>query len=197
MTLTIKKGWYDKLVPLTSEERGLILNDVMMYYFTDNPGEHEHPVKDFIIEDIDKKKAPKELPRWKTDFIAYKAQMNEELQKLINNQIWLAQQAKFYPNVDIVLTLQKSVVDFWGTEKGWHNKKSKGSSVIDWKSTFTNALKMGYHRVYLQRGVQNKGEVRVVWEFDGSRRTTNRRAYEEDLKAFGGNRVKLIREEMI
>ena len=44
MALTIKKSWYDKLVPLSSEERAQILDDVMMYYFTDNPGEYNHGI---------------------------------------------------------------------------------------------------------------------------------------------------------
>lgn len=197
MALTIKKSWYDKLVPLSSEERAQILDDVMMYYFTDNPGEYNHEVKDFIVADIDKKKAPKVEPRWRTDFIAYKTEMNTELQQLLNNTMWLAQQAKFYPNIDIRLTLQKSATDYWGTDRGWQNKKKSRILKIDWKATFTNALGNKWNHVYLQRGTQNKGEVRVVWEFDGARRTTNRKAYEEDLRGFGKDRVKFIREELV
>jgi hypothetical protein len=77
---------------------------------------------------------------WRNDFEIYKSGLREVYLKLINDKKYINEQARFYPNVDIKLSLEKACTNFWATEAGWKNKKSKRSKNIDWKSTLTNAI---------------------------------------------------------
>lgn len=196
MSLVIKKGWYDKLVPLEEQVRARILNDIVMYYFTDIESDFEHEVKDFIIEDIDNKKKPKVIPKWRTDFKEYLSGLNKAHEAILKDAEWISNQRKFYPHVNIEMSLKKAINDFWGTERGWNHKKKSRSSDIDWTSTLTRAIGQSFNQVYLPRGSENNAEMMCVWTYDGVRRKTSKRAYLEDLNAFGKDRVKLIREEL-
>ena len=71
---------------------------------------------------------------------------------LTNDQSWIESREKFHPGLDILLSLQKSHEDYWSTEAGWLQKKSKRSvKTINWKSTFTNALTFRSNQVWKQR----------------------------------------------
>jgi hypothetical protein len=77
---------------------------------------------------------------WRNDFETYKSGLREVYLKLISDKEYINSQAKYYPNVDIKLSLEKACTNFWATEAGWKHKKSKRSKDIDWKSTLTNAI---------------------------------------------------------
>ena len=194
--LTIKKGWYDKLVPLDEPTRARILNDIVMYHFADIESDFSHEVKDFIVADINKRKKPKVQPEWRTDFNAYTKSLNDAHKEALADSEWMLNQKKFYPNINIELSLEKAIKDFWGTERGWNHKKKSRAMGIDWRSTLTRAIGQRFNHVYLPRGVENSVEMMTVWTFDGRRRKTSRKAYLEDLRAFGADRVKLIKEEI-
>ena len=86
---------------------------------------------------------------WKTSYEVYLKSCMDGYNALKEDAKWLAKQQKFNPNVDILLSLEKAVENFWGTEAGWKNKKSRRSKDIDWKSTLTKTIDM--NKVFLPR----------------------------------------------
>lgn len=99
-------------------------------------------------------KLPKKT--WRDDFEIYKNMVRENYNIIIKDQKFLSQQQKFYPNLDLVLSIQKSCINFWATEAGWKNKKSSRSKTLDWKSTFANALSQKTNQVYKSNGTEEK-----------------------------------------
>lgn len=93
---------------------------------------------------------------WKTDFEIYKSELIEVYNNLISDSEFITIQEKLNPNIDIQLTLEKSVVNFWSTEAGWKNKKSSRTKEINWKSTLTNSLSQPMNKVYKQNQRNSK-----------------------------------------
>lgn len=77
---------------------------------------------------------------WRTNFEIYKSDLGVEFNSLLFDSAFITQQQKFYPGVDIKLSLEKAYTNFWGTEAGWKHKKKSKSNLIDWKSTLTNSI---------------------------------------------------------
>lgn len=88
-------------------------------------------------------------PTWRTDFEVYKKELKEAVRDLLSDREFVAEREKFYPNIDLPLTLEKAVVDFWGKPEGWKNKKRSKTVNIDWRSTFIYAIDRA--RVYKPR----------------------------------------------
>ena len=110
---------------------------------SENENENENVV---VVEE--------EVKTWKNDFEIYKAESKKAHDKLVNDPSFIKEQARFNPNVDIKLTLEKAYVNYWGTEAGWKKKKASRSNEIDWKRTFINAI--GINKVYYQKSESNK-----------------------------------------
>lgn len=91
-------------------------------------------------------KKPDVIITWKNDFEIYKNNLRNWFDEIQNDTTWIKQQEKYNPNVDILLTIEKSCVAFWATEAGWKNKKKSGYVSIDWKSTFAKTMDM--NKVY-------------------------------------------------
>ncbi len=79
---------------------------------------------------------------WRTDFDVYLFDLKQIYENLIKDQNYIEQQEKFNPNIDIKLSLEKAVTNFWGIEAGWKYKKKQKSKDIDWKATLTNAISL-------------------------------------------------------
>ena len=74
--------------------------------------------------------------------------------QLIKDQKWIDEQQKFNPNLDILLSLEKAHVQFWGTEAGFEYTKKKKSKTKNWRRTFENALSLKANQVW--KASQNK-----------------------------------------
>lgn len=85
---------------------------------------------------------------WRKDFEVYKEQLRVKYKEIRKDTEWIAQQQSFYPSVDILKSLEKACINYWSTEAGWMNKKSKRTKSINWKTTFANALAMPANKVY-------------------------------------------------
>ena len=83
---------------------------------------------------------------WRSNFEIYKSECEKVYKELLIDANFIAEQEKFHPGVDIVLTLEKSFVTFWGTEAGWKHKKKSRSNELNWRRTFTTAIDM--NKVY-------------------------------------------------
>lgn len=98
-------------------------------------------------------KGEKEIT-WRTDFETYKKELWSWFDAVTRDKVWILEQEKFNPNLDILLTIEKSIKNFWITEAGWKNKKSRKSEKLDWKQTF--AKTMDINKVYKARVQETK-----------------------------------------
>lgn len=96
-----------------------------------------------------KKLKPEKPKTWKTDFEVYKQSCLDAFEQLKLNKSWLAKQQKFNPNLNILLSIEKGINNFWGTEAGWKNKKKANPEEIDWPATFAKTIDL--NKVYLPK----------------------------------------------
>ena len=99
---------------------------------------------------------------WKIDFLVYKDELRNAFKKIKKDNDWISQQQAYYPNVDIVKSIEKSCVNYWATEAGWKNKKSKKIKNICWKSTFGNSISKSENKVYYNKNDENAGTQKKV-----------------------------------
>jgi hypothetical protein len=97
----------------------------------------------------ERKEIYKEKKVWKTDFEAYKKSLLDAFEQLKSNKPWLDKQQKFNPNLNILLSIEKGINNFWGTEAGWKNKKKANPEEIDWPATFAKTIDL--NKVYLPK----------------------------------------------
>lgn len=77
---------------------------------------------------------------WRTSFEIYRQIVLDAMEHLINDKIEYEKLQKYNPDLDIKLSLEKSVENFWGTDAGWKNKKSSRTVDIDMISTLKNNI---------------------------------------------------------
>jgi len=97
-------------------------------------------------------------------FDEYKNEELIEYSKLMENQIWIKEQQKYNPNLNILLSLEKAHTQFWGTEAGWEFTKKKKSKTKNWKRTYENALSLKTNQVWLPKDQQPKPETPHPYE---------------------------------
>lgn len=93
-----------------------------------------------------KERKNENFPEWRNDFEIYKKELEENRIRLSNDSAFIKQQEKYNPNIDIVLSIEKACVNYWGTEAGWKKKKQSKTDNIDWRATFVNAIEI--NKVY-------------------------------------------------
>lgn len=112
---------------------------------------------------------------WRNDFETYKEDLRDGWRQIMRDNQWLAQQQKFYPDVNIIESINKACINFWATEAGWANKKARRSvKTIDWKATFAAALANKVNRVY-KNNEENDGLT------ENERKYGSTREYKEEL----------------
>lgn len=110
---------------------------------TDIPLVNENEIEN---EDVIKDEVELKEKTWKNNFEIYKNELMKVYNELLIDAKFITEQEKFYPGVDISLSIENAVVNYWATEAGWKNKKAKRIKDIDWKHTLTNAIKL--NKVY-------------------------------------------------
>jgi len=88
---------------------------------------------------------------WRTDFEIYKENLRNGYREIIEDEAWFKKQQEFYPNVNILKSIEKACFNFWVTEWGWKNKKKSKIEHINWKQTFANAISQQQNKVYYER----------------------------------------------
>jgi len=112
------------------------------------------------LENKNKRSSTKLEPaEWRTNFGVYKKELDLAFKTLSLDTNFIAEQERFNPNLDIKLSMEKAVVNFWGTEAGWKYKKKSKTNDLDWKRTLTNAIDM--NKVYKQKGQLNNPSTMV------------------------------------
>ena len=118
-------------------------------------------VEDTKVEDT-------KVNTWRDSFGVYQKELSEKHLELINDPEFISTQERFHPNVDIVLSIEKAIHNYWATEAGWKNKKSKRTKTINWKSTLTKAIDM--NKVYKPRDNEtNRRNSKGGFESDTTR----------------------------
>lgn len=103
---------------------------------TDNGNDNDISIKSASVND------------WRKSFEEYKNQVRKAFTEAIQDKTWMQKQQEYYPNINIKKSLEKACFNYWATEAGWHNKRSKKTKTINWKTTFGNALAMKENHVY-------------------------------------------------
>ena len=98
-----------------------------------------------IVDNKDK------IKTWKTDFETYKIECLDFYNRALKSKEWIAERQKYHPALNIQLSLEKAVKDYWLTEKAWKGKKVLRIESINWKTTFNNALSQKSNQVWLQK----------------------------------------------
>ena len=83
---------------------------------------------------------------WRNDYETYRQLVEEGKKALLSDKELMKKQQSYYPGVNIPLSIEKACTNYWATEAGWKNKKSKRSKEINMKMTLVNAIKN--NRVY-------------------------------------------------
>ena len=109
------------------------------------------------LEKDEPKRKPKTPPNWRNDFNIYRDTMSKAFADTIGDKEWLKRKSEEYPRIDVVKTLRKACMDFWATNDGWKNKKSKRGN-IDWLRTFNNSLDNKLNWVYKDNTTYQKIE---------------------------------------
>lgn len=94
----------------------------------------------YIKEEINK-----EEKNWKNDFEIFTQEIWIEFDKIVRDTEWIKEQERLNPGTDILLTIEKSIKNYWATVAGWKNKKKGGAEKPNWKQTF--AKTMGINKV--------------------------------------------------
>jgi len=87
---------------------------------------------------------------WKDDFEQFKTEIWREYDSIIRDEKWIAEQERLNPGIDVPLSIEKSIKNFWATEAGWKNKKKSKAEKPNWRQTF--AKTMGINKVYKPKG---------------------------------------------
>lgn len=91
-----------------------------------------------------------EVKTWRNDFDVYKSELFSVYNSLLLDRKYLDERQRFHPTLDIPLSIEKSVTEFWATERGWKHKKDGKAHNLDWKSTLTKALDLSSNQVKKQ-----------------------------------------------
>lgn len=121
-------------------------------------------IKLYINGDGDKPFIDKEPISWRTNFDVYKKEAEDGYMSLIGDAAFILEKEELNPNVDILLTLKKAFVEYWGTEKAWKAKKASKTKDIDWKATYTNAINI--NKVYKPFKKRNEPNAQTIF-FNG------------------------------
>ena len=118
---------------------------------------------------ISKPLIEKELISWKVNFDVYRKEAEDAYKSLVADKAFILSKEELNPNVDIVLTLKKAFIEYWGTEKAWKTKKASKIKYIDWKATYTNAINI--NKVYKPFKKSNEPTAQTVF-FNGDNNKT-------------------------
>jgi hypothetical protein len=100
----------------------------------------EEEEKEYKIEEEIKEK------NWQNDFGLYKDFVWDSFELIKEDTEYITKQERLNPNINILLSIEKGIENFWATEAGWANKKKSKSKKIDWKQTFAKTIDL--NKVY-------------------------------------------------
>lgn len=107
------------------------------------------------------KKPKPEVPVWKTSFEEYMKLVEKAKQDILADPDLMQRRIfKYWPCLDVEKSLDLSIERYWGTERGWENKKKCKGKTIDMVETLLK--KIEYNRVYLSKDAQQDDQQPIV-----------------------------------
>lgn len=100
------------------------------------------------IDAKNKYEPPKSNVEWKNDYNVYIEGCEEVYERLRLDNKWVVEQSRLNPNINVLLSMERAYLNFWGTQAGWEYSKKKKKNKIDWELTFRNALSLSANRVW-------------------------------------------------
>jgi hypothetical protein len=173
LTKTLRKLRERNMIATTKATRGIFVTICKYDYYQDSKnyeGNDEEITKELrknfgghtknkkVKEEKENKESKEELTpttvvvekTWRDDFSIYKKELMDAFSKLPANLEFIKKQERFYPDVDIILSVEKAIDCYWGMEAGWMNKKEDKKLINpDWEKTFKNAI--GKNRVFKRK----------------------------------------------
>jgi hypothetical protein len=104
---------------------------------------------EYIIEE-EIKEEKEFIKTWKNDFETYKEQLREAYKQILTPE-YIKERQIYHPKLNIKLSIEKAIKDYWITEKAWLKKKKDNIVNINWLTTFNNALCQKSNQVWLQK----------------------------------------------
>jgi hypothetical protein len=98
---------------------------------------------------------------WKTDFEIYKTELREAYKQILTPE-YISERQTYHPNLNIKLSLEKAIKDYWILEAGWKKKKLSKVNDVDWRKTFNNALSVKSNQVWQDK--QTKPEQQQIYK---------------------------------
>jgi hypothetical protein len=86
---------------------------------------------------------------WRNNYWHYIRQVIIAYRDIVSNHKEILELEKYYPNLDIKLSLEKSIKYYWGTKAGWKKKKDSNSIKINMKETLKKNIDK--NKVYKKR----------------------------------------------
>jgi hypothetical protein len=103
---------------------------------------------------------------WRDDIDIYFDLVKAAHDKFKKDPDLVSKHERLNPNVDILLTVEKAVVTFWGTEAGWKHKKKSRTKEIDMVATLINSISQQMNKVYKPREKPDYREEQKKKEFN-------------------------------
>lgn len=129
-SIQLNKKFFETIAYMSNEQLGLMVR---------NMTQEANQVQQIKIVDTN--------PEWWTNFNLYLEELYFKAEKLLSNSEWLTDREKYHPFINVRLTVEKAINDFWGTVKGWEHKKASKTKTIDWESTLNGALSIKTNQV--------------------------------------------------
>lgn len=113
----------------------------------------------FRINCMDKKEKNRIdlMPKWKEKtkegFEAYQRMTKKAFHELVHDYHYMLDLKEFYPNHEIIKSIQNSFTLYWGTHQAWLKKRRERSININWRETIRKTLK--YNLVKRDRTVED------------------------------------------
>lgn len=101
----------------------------------------------FEISCLDKKEKNniELVPLWKErskkGYDEYIKMTKKAFNELVHDYNYMFDLKEFYPNHDIIKSIQNCFVIYWGTEKAWLKKRRQRVMNINWRETIRNTIK--------------------------------------------------------
>lgn len=152
----------DKMGVIEASKDGLIrAANIYPLYFDDTIDYLESngwikTIEDGWVVITQSQKEKKEKAKWKLDYNIYLQEAGKAYCNLKSDTKWIKSRERYHPNLDILLSIEKAFVDYWGTEAGWNHKKKSKADSINWKTTYQNALTMKCNQVWKDKNKQDQ-----------------------------------------
>lgn len=97
------------------------------------------------------------MPKWKEKtkdgYLAYVNMTKKAFNEIVHDYSFMLDLKDFYPNNDIIKSIQACFVNYWGSETAWLKKRKQKIKNINWRETIKNTIK--FHLVKRDTSIED------------------------------------------